>query len=144
MDARSRKSPGLGATSKSVRDANQEQTNITTTLHPRVLAGQLDNLLSQHKFYNQPTKRTRMITWLMLASNQDIKVTRFDAEFAGCHCWNTTASEIQRYDGITVERQETNAPTRFGTTYCKEYWLNPSEISKAQNLIESLTIKGGS
>ena len=132
--------PGL---SESVRDTNQEQINNTTTLHPRVLAGQLDNLLSQHKFYNQPTKRTRMIAWIMLASNQDIKVARFDAEFAGCHCWNTTASEIQRYDGIKVERQETKHTIRFGTTYCKEYWLNSSEISKAQHFFESLTIKGG-
>ena len=109
--------------------------------NPRILQETLDEYLDNFNFIKKLTKRQRLIAWLIVAKDLNCKVTRFDAEWVGCHCWNTSVSEIERYDGIKIERQDTKRTTRFGETHCKEYWLSEDELEKAERHIKSLLIK---
>lgn len=103
--------------------------------HPRQLKNKLNTFISENKL-SSLTKRKRVLTWLICASNCGCKVTRFDSEIMGDHCLNTTISEIGRVDGIKVHRTETKRPTQFGKdTPCKEYWLDENGIQAAERLL---------
>ena len=103
--------------------------------HPRLICKSLDAYLKLHNLTTS-TKRQRVIAALICASKLGCKVTRFDAEWFGDHCLNTTVSEIGRLDGIHISRNETKRPTRFGKqTDCKEYYLNESQLHKAESYL---------
>ena len=100
--------------------------------HPRQRKERLELILRHSNYNNILTKRERVICWLIIASIDECRVTRFDAERIGDHCLNTTVSEIGRHEGIKISRAKTRRLTRFGgETYCKEYWVDEPEI---QNL----------
>ena len=108
---------------------------VADQCHPRRLTEKLETFLSKHNL-TTPTKRRRVLAWLVCASEEGCKVTRFDAETIGCHCLNTSISEIGRYDGIKVSRNQTKRPTRFEKpTNCKEYWLEPEMVNKARTFL---------
>jgi len=62
------------------------------------------------------------------------KLTRFDVERYGDHCFNTNVSVIGK-KGITISREPATIDGRFGKIYCKRYWLEPDEIAKALRLL---------
>ena len=98
----------------------------------KLLANELVKYLSEFDFHARLTKRERVIFWLMIAANLKLKVTRFDAEWIGDHCFNSTISEITNIDHIIVDRIPAKRPTGFGTsTDCKEYWLQGQALEAA-------------
>ena len=102
----------------------------------RLLSNELRRYLSGFDFHTQLTKRERVTIWLTIAANHELKVTRFDAEWIGDHCFNSTISEITNIDRIIVDRIPTKRPTRFGKSAdCKEYWLQERALEAA--LIQS-------
>ena len=52
-----------------------------------------------------PTKREVVLAWLIDESEKGSKVTRFDAEHIGDHCFNSSVSEIERLDGVKINRR---------------------------------------
>jgi hypothetical protein len=108
----------------------------------RLLANELAKYLSGFDFHTRLTKREREILWLTIAADLELKVTRFDAERIGDHCFNSTISEITNIDHIIVDRIPTKRPTRFGSTDCKEYWLQGRALEAALIQCECvLTVK---
>lgn len=106
--------------------------------HPRQISYSLDAYLKSHNITTR-TKRQRIIAALVCASKCGCKITRFDAEWFGDHCLNTTISEIGRLDGIEVSRNDTKRPTRFGKpTDCKEYYLSSSQLDKAESYLTNV------
>ena len=104
----------------------------TGDYHPHELKAALDSYLTRHRL-NKLKKRERILAWLICASKLGHKVTRFDAEWVGDHCFNTTISEIFLIDGIRVEREQTKVPNRFGGfSDCKQYWLPEASRLKAE------------
>ncbi len=100
--------------------------------HPRRLLKKLDQFLFEHNL-NITTKRQSILALLVCASNCQCKITRFDAEWFGDHCLNTTISEIGRLDCIEIKRNDTKRPTRFGKTVnCKEYWISSESVDTAK------------
>ena len=98
----------------------------------RLLANELEKQLSGLDLHTQLTKRERVMLWLTIAADLDLKVTRFDAEWIGDHCFNSTISEITNIDHIIVDRIPTKRPTRFGkSTDCNEYWLQGRALEAA-------------
>ena len=62
------------------------------------------------------------------------KLTRFDVEKHGDHCFNTNVSVIGK-KGITISREPVTIEGHFGIIRCKRYWLEPDEIAKAIRLL---------
>lgn len=113
-------------------DQNPEYTG-------QFLASQLHKTISKIDFIKPPTKRARVILWMLIAAIHNRTITRFDAEYIGEHCLNTSISVITSIDRIIVNRRETKRPTRFAKpTDCKEYWLEGMAINKAALLILKL------
>lgn len=59
--------------------------------------------------------------------------TRFQAEIKlHDHCLHSTVSEIQKYYGITIEREVITVRGYKGNpTRCKRYWIKQSDITPA-------------
>ena len=92
------------------------------------------------KVSKRPTKRQSVLKWLINESLEGQKVTRFDAARIGDSCWNTTASELSRYDGIVIYRESTKRPTRFGRPVdCFQYWIPLELIPEAQKVLAAQT-----
>lgn len=103
--------------------------------HPNQLKIALESYLKL-KNVTTTTKRQRILAWLICSSRAGHKVTRFDAEWVGDHCFNTTISELQLMEGIQVKREQTKVPNRFGgLSHCKRYWLDESLIAKAESFL---------
>ncbi len=103
--------------------------------NPRRLKNKLDQFLLDHNL-SITTKRQRILALLVCTSSCKCKITRFDAEWFGDHCLNTTISEIRRLDCIEVKRNDTKRPTRFGTRVtCKEYWLDREALYQAKSIL---------
>ena len=71
---------------------------------------------------------------ILLLMTKGAKLTRFDVERYGDHCFNTNVSVIGK-KGITISREPITLEGRFGKIYCKRYWLEPEEIEKALRLL---------
>lgn len=111
-----------------INKATQKQNQHTG----RLLANELQKYLLGFDFHTRLTKRDRVTLWLTIAANLELKVTRFDAEWIGDHCFNSTISEITKVDQIIVDRIPTKRATRFGkSTNCKEYWLQGRALEAA-------------
>lgn len=139
MEYKKKNQTGRSGLSKNVqlKGANKNNNIIdigSSNYHPRQLKTKLEVYLSEHGL-NLPTKRGRMIAWLVVCSGVRRKVTRFDAEWVSDHCWNTTVSEIQRIDGIEVKRKQVKVPSKFGLVDCKAYWLDGAGIKKAKKYL---------
>lgn len=94
------------------------------------LINAIDRYIASHDI-TITTKQQRMKVVLICASHCGWKLTRFDAERFGDHCFNSTISEISR--DVPVSRNATKRPTRYGKdTPCKEYWLEPDNAIKAE------------
>lgn len=78
--------------------------------------------------------RTEKWSRILLLLTNGAKLTRFDVEQYGDHCFNTNVSVIGK-KGITISREPTTIEGRFGTIHCKRYWLEPEEIAKALRLL---------
>ncbi len=116
-------------------DASESSTiPLKQSIHPKILKRAFDSYCESNSV-NLSTKRKRIIAWLMVSSKLNAVVTRFDAEWVNDHCFNTTVSEIERKDGIKVNRRHTKRPCAFGKTDCKEYWLTPSSIDQVERLL---------
>ena len=103
--------------------------------HPRHLSKKLELYISDSNF-NTLTKRQRILALLICTSRCGCRITRFDAEWFGDHCLNTTISEIGRLDNIEVWRNETKRPSRFGKAVsCKEYYLSVKQIYRAEKCL---------
>ena len=86
------------------------------------------------------TKRQYVLKWLINESLEGQRITRFDAARIGDSCWNTTASELSRYDGIVIYRESTKRPTRFGRPVdCFQYWIPLELIPEAQKVLAAQT-----
>ncbi len=84
---------------------------------------------TNRNYSKQPTKQETVLAWLIDESEKGFKVTRFDAEYIGDHCLNSTVSDIEHIDCVKVSRQWTKRPTRFGRPVdCSEYWIEESEL----------------
>ncbi len=84
-----------------------------------------------------PFKRETVLDWMIEQSEQGNKVTRFDAELVGDHCFNTTVSEISRLDGVRISRESTTRPTRFKRLVtCNEYWIEKDDLAVARRALE--------
>lgn len=100
--------------------------------------GQAGISKSRGNYSKRPTKRETVLAWLIEQSKQGKRVTRFDAEKVGDHVFNSTVSDIERTDGIKVERQATKRPTQFGTdVVCNEYWIAISNLVDAYKVLSS-------
>lgn len=62
------------------------------------------------------------------------RLTRFDVEKYGDHCFNTSVSVIGK-KGITISREPIVIEGRFGKFRCKQYWLEPDQIERARRLL---------
>ena len=62
------------------------------------------------------------------------KLTRFDVEKYGDHCFNTSVSVIGK-KGISISREPIVVTGRFGTFRCKRYWLERAEVARAKKLL---------
>ena len=113
-------------------DTQRKGAGQSPNCHPRHISNAVNNFIESYDL-NITTKRRRLLAGLLCASECGYKLTRFDAEILGCHCFNTTVSEIGRLDGIEVLREWTKVPTRFGKdTDCKRYWLDRTSLIKAK------------
>jgi len=92
--------------------------------------------ITHNNYSKRPTKRETVLAWLIDESERGSKVTRFDAEHIGDHCFNSTVSEIESLDSVKISRQKTKRPTRFGRlTDCNEYWISESELVIARKAL---------
>lgn len=62
------------------------------------------------------------------------KLTRFDVEPHGDHCFNTSVSVISK-KGFRIAREPIVINGKFGTFRCKRYWLEPDEQAKALRVL---------
>ena len=53
------------------------------------------------------------------------KLHRFAAEKLGDHSLNSTISTLVNKHGVHVSRESIVLQGRFGTIYCKRYWIDP-------------------
>lgn len=63
------------------------------------------------------------------------RITRFAAERIGCHCLNTTISQLGRR-GWRVDRIQVVLPGRFGDIHCLEYFLDETEQARARSFLQ--------
>lgn len=111
---------------------------METLKKPDVATNEASGLSNKTKnnYSKQPTKRETVLAWLIDESERGSKVTRFDAEYIGDHVLNTSVSDIERLDGVTINRQPTKRPTRFGKPVdCYEYWIAESELMNARKAL---------
>ncbi len=128
-----------GASESAATPPPADKTDQNPEYTGQFLANQLQKVVSHLVFIKSPTKRSRVILWLLIAAKHNRTITRFDAERIGEHCLNTTVSVITSKDRVIVNRRETKRPTRFGKpTDCKEYWLEGMAIVTAVNHILAL------
>ena len=128
-----------GASESAATPSQADKADQNPEYTGQFLAGQLQKAISDVVFLKSLTKRARVILWMLIAAKHNRTITRFDAEYIGEHCLNTTVSVITSKDRIIVNRRETKRPTRFGKpTDCKEYWFEGIATEKAANLILGL------
>jgi hypothetical protein len=58
------------------------------------------------------------------------RLNRFAAERYGDHALNSTISQIGRM-GVRVSREPITLAGRFGTIYCRRYWIEPADAETA-------------
>lgn len=122
----------LNNTAPYVSPAIGNSSSVDHSHTGRLLSVELEKRLSEFNLDTALTKRERVTLWLTIAADLTIKVTRFDAEWIGDHCFNSTVSDITSVDHIIVDRIPTKRPTRFGkATDCKEYWLQGKSLEAA-------------
>jgi len=79
---------------------------------------------------NADTKWQRILR--LLAGG--VALTRFDAERYGDHALNSTVAQIGRM-GIRISRESIKLTGRFGTIYCKRYWIEPCDRELAMSIL---------
>jgi hypothetical protein len=65
------------------------------------------------------------------------RVTRFDVERDGDHYLNSTVAALGRR-GVRISREPVTLQGRFGTVYCKQYWIEPKDRHEALRVLERL------
>ena len=63
-----------------------------------------------------------------------VALTRFEAGRYGDHALNSTISQIGRM-GVTVSRKPITLTGRFGTIYCKQYWIEAADRELAISIL---------
>lgn len=111
-----------------------EKKSRRVVAHPRTLSRMLDDYLSANNITRNLYKYERVLVWLIVASKAGHKVTMFDAEIIGDHVLRSTVPTITKVYGVTVQREWTKRPGRFGEIDCCQYWVDPNQIEKAERL----------
>jgi hypothetical protein len=87
-------------------------------------------ITSETNISNGQEKWRRILALLITGK----KLTRFDVEPYGDHCFNTSVSVIGK-KGIAISREAIVIEGKFGVFRCKRYWLESEEIERAGRLL---------
>jgi hypothetical protein len=97
---------------------------------------------SQAKHNTTQRKRKTKLASILEHFANGGSLNRFEAERLGDHCLNSTVSVLANDYGLAFFRLTETVPNRFGgTTPVTRYRLMPSDLDRAQQLLEALSAK---